>query len=494
MALIGIYNENDFYSNHYLTSVFENDIRGVMDNWQQQETKAREYEKQQRALGRKPEAGYRTPYTQLASYAGQFFKDLNEHAREHNIDTRFRLQRQRWQSILSALGYQLEPTTIELDSGLYLPVLAHYNDKPGSQGTNTPFLWIVEAHDLHDGDNQDPLALSILASQFPDKVIQDEALRKKHRTFFKSNSGDGVTWLDIISKHILTQLKPPRWILLLGNRQALLIDRTKWAQNRLLRFDFEEILGRKESNTLKATAALLHKDSLFPQTSGPESGQPLLDNLDENSHKHAFSVSEDLKYALRESIELLGNEATQYLIKQGKVNYTGKNAIKPEQLSLECLRYMYRLLFLFYIEARPELEYAPMKSMTYLKGYSLENLRDLEMVPLYSEEDKNGRYLHDSLNCLFKLIHKGFRSQYELDKINPNLDIFSITQLDSHLFDPARTPTLNKVVFSNLSLQCIIQLMSLSRPKKGKRARRGRISYAQLALYVNILVAYKVSL
>lgn len=53
-------------------------------------------------------------------------------------------------------------------------------------------------------------------------------------------------------------------MLLLGNRQLLLLDRTKWAQNRLLRFDFEEILSRRETDTLKATAVLLHKDSLLP--------------------------------------------------------------------------------------------------------------------------------------------------------------------------------------------------------------------------------------
>lgn len=52
-------------------------------------------------------------------------------------------------------------------------------------------------------------------------------------------------------------------MLLLGNRQLLLLDRTKWAQNRLLRFDFEEILSRRETDTLKATAVLLHKDSLL---------------------------------------------------------------------------------------------------------------------------------------------------------------------------------------------------------------------------------------
>ena len=69
----------------------------------------------------------------------------------------------------------------------------------------------------------------------------------------------------------------------------------------LMRFDFDEILGRREEPTLKATAALLHRESLLPA-----SGQSLLDGLDENSHRHAFGVSEDLKHALRESIELIG--------------------------------------------------------------------------------------------------------------------------------------------------------------------------------------------
>ena len=53
--------------------------------------------------------------------------------------------------------------------------------------------------------------------------------------------------------------------------------------------------------------------------------------------------------------------------------------LDAEQLSLESLRLMYRLLFVFYIEARPELGYVPIqRSETYLKGYSLESLRDLE--------------------------------------------------------------------------------------------------------------------
>ncbi|GGO65376.1 Eco57I restriction-modification methylase domain-containing protein [Bowmanella pacifica] len=461
-SLVGIYNENDFYSHHYLTSVFESDIRGVMEDWTNQEAVAREYEKKERALGREPERGFRSPYSELASYAGRYFKQLNEHAREKDIAARLQQQRRRWVDILTPLGYALKSDFVELTSGLHLPILANYKQN------EQPFLWIVEAHDKFDEDSQDPLALSILQQQLDKSVIQEPEFLKKHSQLLK------MSWQEVISKHILTDENPPRWILLLGNRQALLIDRTKWAQNRLLRFDFEEILGRKETDTLKACAALLHKSSVMPET-----GQPLLDNLDENSHKHAFAVSEDLKYALRESIELLGNEATKYLIAQGKASFTGNSAIKPEELSRECLRYMYRLLFLFYIEARPELEYAPLNSMTYLKGYSLETLRDLELVPLYSEADKQGRYIHDSLNLLFKLIHKGYKSKADLT--TEKLDVFSVTQLDSHLFDPKRTPTLNKVVFTNQTMQQVLNLMSLSKEKSGKK-RRGRISYSQLGI------------
>ena len=229
---------------------------------------------------------------------------------------------------------------------------------------------------------------------------------------------------------------------------------------------------------------LLHKDSLLPG-----SGAPYLDSLDDNSHKHAFGVSEDLKYALRESIELLGNEAMRYLIDNELAYYTGKRAINPDELSRECLRYMYRLLFLFYIEARPELGYAPMTAKTYLQGYSLETLRDLEMIPLTSEEDRNGRYFHDSLNMLFKLVRDGYsggvKMQSDLesgDLITIHSHQFSVPRLESHLFEANNTRILNRVVFRNETLQQIIQAMSLSRPGKGRFNRRGRISYRQLGI------------
>jgi type II restriction/modification system DNA methylase subunit YeeA len=104
---------------------------------------------------------------------------------------------------------------------------------------------------------------------------------------------------------------------LISDRQGILIDRYKWSQNRMLRFDWEEILGRRDDKTLKASAVLLHRESLAPEDQAGQ-GQCRLDSLDENSHKHAFAVSDDLKYALRQAIEQLGNEATTQLIAQAK--------------------------------------------------------------------------------------------------------------------------------------------------------------------------------
>ena len=76
---------------------------------------------------------------------------------------------------------------------------------------------------------------------------------------------------------------------------------------------------------------------------------------------------------------------------------------RRRELGLQSLRYMYRLLFLFYIEARPDLGYAPIEAEAYRKGYGLERLRDLEMVRLTSEESLDGYYLHHSIQTLFRL-------------------------------------------------------------------------------------------
>ncbi|MBB3020410.1 hypothetical protein FHR70_003491 [Microvirga lupini] len=279
-------------------------------------------------------------------------------------------------------------------------------------------------------------------------------------------------------KGIFALEAPPRFVVLLSMSQAVLIDRNKWSDSRLLRFRFPEIFGRGDNATVGVTAALLHAASL-----APGSGTSLIDRIDEESHRHAFGVSQDLKYALREAIELLGNEAAELIVAKRRANkegvFTGGNALDAEKLTTECLRYMYRLLFLFFIEARPELGFAPMKAKAYRMGYSLESLRELELVPLETDEDRNGHYISDTLDTLFSVVFEGTPGAGVAK--GDLTEEFTFNPVRARLFSPEAIGTyLRGLQFRNATMQRIIELLSLSR---GDRTRgRGRISYAQLGI------------
>ena len=442
-AFVGIHNENEFYSHHYLSEIFSRDIGETIEAW-----------RKDAADEDKP------PYERLRALAGEYRRRRADYQRERRPESRLKLQRDWLRKVLYPLGHGWHPGDHLLDDGNPLPALGadgFRDDRPGDWAQ----LFVLDALDA-EGEGDDPLTLHPHPTQFDGEAPPPKELLD-------------TTWNDVITRGVFGRDYPPRWVLLLTFDRILLIERGKWTHNRLLRFDLDEILGRGEDATLKATAALLHRDSLLP----PD-GQSLLDRLDENSHKHAFAVSEDLKYALREAIEAIGNEAIRYLreIRKDKV-YDLDDELAGE-LGLECLRYMYRLLFLFYIEARPDLGYAPMNADAYRMGYSLEHLRDLEMVPLNSEASLDGFYLHDSIQTLFRLIRGGF--QGASGKLRYGQDAFHIRKLDSALFREGATPLLDKVKLRNRVLQPVIRLMSLSRPAKGRRGRRGRISYAQLGI------------
>jgi hypothetical protein len=136
-------------------------------------------------------------------------------------------------------------------------------------------------------------------------------------------------------------------------------------------------------------------------------------------------------------------------------------------------------MFLFYIEARPELGYVPIqKSDIYAKGYSLESLRDLELVPLHTTEAREGSYFDATLRQLFRLVREGCGASLDRELVaGSEKEVFSLAPLDSRLFDEDATPLLNHVVFPNHIWQEVIRGMSLS---KGKR--KGRVSYQLLSI------------
>ncbi|MBI4917347.1 MAG: hypothetical protein HY825_16025 [Acidobacteria bacterium] len=448
--LTGIENTNEYYTSHYLAAILEQDLKEVFRKWEEE----------------KKERGIQPPFARLSAFRKRYFISRSHLDRERTVERRLKTQRDLAAELLDVLGYPFEPSSRELDDGSSIPVLGEIKKPSGAAE-----LWLLEAVDP-TGEGDDPLTLELLPCQYPDGQELPKSL-------------GGSTFDDLITRRIFGRAEPPRWVILVGASQVLLLDRGKWNEKRLLRFDISEILNRAEPTTLHATAALLHRDSVCP-----EEGMSLLDALDENSHKHAHAVSDELKYALREAIELLGNEVVHYLreVRKKGVFEGAAEELDEKELTLECLRFMYRLLFLFYIEARPELGYAPMKAEPYRKGYSLESLRDLELVKLTTEESKNGYFLHASLEQLFRLIYEGFQPVEQKMQLGlkqegkPQFNTFQLTPLRTHLFDPRRTARyVNRVKLRNSVVQRIIELLSLSRPA-GRRERRGRVSYAQLGI------------
>lgn len=462
LDLTGISNENEFYTSHYLAAILEDDLKALFASW----AKAEE------------EGKGKPPADLLLSLSRDYARLRSDLARERDAASRLDLQRPFLASFLAALGYNLAPTLAptvkELGDGSVIPVLAEVTKKNGA-----PDLWVVETVETAEADAgaADPLSQPFLPEQLPSPEPGAEPLR------LPSDGGEPLALEDVLTDAVFALPEPPRWVIALNHGLVVLADRTKWTQKRYLRFDLAEIYGRRSPGTFRALAALLHRDSL-----APEGGLSLLDTLDESSHKHAFAVSDSLKYSVREAVELLGNEALYDLRERLREGVYGREMAKP--LTEECLRYLYRLLFCFYVEARPELGYAPMKSEEYRTGYSLEALRDLELQDLTTEESKNGFFLSDSVATLFRLVYEGFSHEEKQTVLGADQGTdrhtFRMEPLRSHLFDPERTPLLNRVRFRNHVLQKVLECLSLSRPKKGgkggAKTRRGRISYAQLGI------------
>ena len=447
MNLIGITNENEFYTNHYLSEIFGKDTLEQISSWQDKENENEE--------------NYRTPFKRLRGIGPNYLELLKELNKKNNkTENKIQAQREFSKNLLDILDYEFNQTSIEVD-GFQVPLLAKVNKSDG-----LPYLYIVESFCEDECD------------------ILTTTLKKEQLNELDTYNSE-LNFDSIITSHIFTQNFPPRWVIIMNTYQIILIERSKWAQKRYLRFDLKDIIERKEDNTLKAFCVLLHKSTI-----APTDGLSLLDTLDENSHKHAFGVTEDLKYSLRSAVELLGNEAISSHLKSNPHFLNIPNI--ESDLTRESLRYMYRLLFLFYIESRSELGFIPSKSQAFIKGYSLETLRDLELRPLLTDSDKNGYFFDESIRLYFDMIYNGCESH----RVNmTGKEVFSISPLRSHLFDSAKTPLLNSAKLRNHIWQEIIQSLSLSREQKGKK-QRGRISYAnlginQLGAVYEALLSYK---
>ena len=451
MDLTGIVNKNEYFTNHYFSTVFEENASATISGWN---AEARESEES------------RTPWSLLRQNARQYYTAHDKFVRSSvNLQVLANIKALAG-SYLKSLGYpEAKPEVVTVDDSLSIPV---YLEMTKSNGA--PVLWVL----LSASKESDAGIMESFVFNADD--VDEDAVGTLHKGILNEIPNE-----DLVTKILFGSAEPPRFVMLIGMNQIALVDRNKWNEKRYLQFELEEIFSRLENTTLQAMAVLLHKDSLCP-----DDGKVLLDELDEQSQKNASGVSQDLKYALRESIELLGNEVL-YDMKTRLGRDLDANPVDAGQLTLECLRYMYRMLFVLFIESRPELGYAPIKAQSYYSGYSLESLRDIaDNIRDDVNEVGDGYYLHETLAKLYELIYDGYpKTEEELKKATGSdslHDMFLIAPLKAHIFDPEYTKMITNAKLRNSCMLRIIDLMSLTRATGRRNGRRGRISYANLGI------------
>lgn len=450
----GIVNENEFYSHHFFAHVFQARVKGWLDQRPRDDSRD---EPAAKALER---------------LAVTFFQQQARYPWDEDFTTRLRWHRDLHRGLLQALGFTITAEEQDWVGGQPLPIWAKVGRTAGLPDVVVMPAFNPDQKSRQQEQTTDPLDSTLCSQHFAIAEVPTSYLAKDRTT--------PRPLAELLSDALFAADHPPRFVLLIGAVEWLLIDRFKWPANRFLRFDLTEILARRLSATLDACYALLHRDALCP-----DEGEGLLDTLDAESHKHDAAVSEDLEYALREAIELLGNEAARQLIQLHGYSYAGTGKpLDAGQLSTECVRLVYRLIFLFYIEARPELSYVPInKSDVYTRSYSLEHLRDLTLTDLHTTEAQNGGYFDQTLKKLFALVAAGTTIDFNRDglhRITATVNAFELAPLDSRLFDPASTPLLNKVRFPNHLWQTVLRGLSFAKDPKTRRTRR--VSYQALSI------------
>jgi hypothetical protein len=364
--------------------------------------------------------------------------------------------------LLKALGYETKENEyaelFHIDDTQVVPVRHKFyrGDKP--------HLFVMEMKAIIKTGEQEPKGL-----------FEQNWHRSQWDLVFEVADGDTLTpsvineainELFLIDQHIR-----PSYILLLAGNEMYLLHFEKWFKGSYLRFKLEDLFDE----------ATLHKDYyqlfyllLSKNALAPEADILLMDQLDEDSHKSAYAVTKDLKEGIINAVELLANEALFYKKQILKQEFEESDDAFEQQIKDDCLTMVYRMLFVFYAESRPDLGILPMNDQVYEKGYSLDMLRELEQVQLNSESARNGYFFHESLQHLFDLLNHGYRYK------EVNNKSFTINRLDTPLFDDEKFHHLKSIKFRNGIWQNIICQLSLSQRKSGKA--RGRISYANLGI------------
>ncbi|MBL1095718.1 Eco57I restriction-modification methylase domain-containing protein [Streptomyces coffeae] len=515
MTYDSLVNRGDYFSAHYLAEVLPKDLKsGLLQAWKEREEAA----KPAARTGGAPEPGQPeaavpgggelpvTPRAGLRELRRAYFRARSSFALPEDEDGIVAVRdtdddtltygapgwRERVRAlnaeVLRALGYDAKPRilTVERARQTYQVPVAH-----AEKGL---------------------VALDCGWAAEPDAALDSEGRGRLLEEVVLDGSTTLTTGSNLAS-FLFACEEPPRYVLLLGGGVIVLADRAVWGEGRYLAVSLDTALQRNDTRVggeLDTVAGLFGADSLRTPEEGGEN--PLAELLGKST-RHAVGVSSELRDGLRTSVELIANEVLARLRDQGiRPEDIGELADLGRQLTRESLRYLYRILFLLYAEARPELGILPADYPEYQQGYGLGRLGELiaDRQPV-GEEARKGVYLYESLDLLFRKVQDGYRPRrthgVEADPVGAKTseDIgLRFEPLHSKLFEPesirligadtlpdprhdsdealARGESVRYLDtrLRNATLYEVLHRLMITQGKKGERG--GFISYAQLGI------------
>jgi len=481
MSFESLTNRGEYLSAHYIAEILPTTLKGgLVGKW-----------------GEREKAGESTPRSGLRGLRRGYFNAKTELADIDSFDEEQRRKQHReqlrelHQELLKALGYKPKPEpkpeqepeqirrepqtiTVERADHVYKVHVAHAERDTAHGIVALDCGWAVDTEAAQDPDGAGRLLE-------PVPLTGNEAIE---------TGANLASWL-------FASESPPRYVLILSGGVITLADRAVWGEGRYLAVSLDTLYARNDDKEYDVVAALFGADSLRPPAEGGT--EPLAD-LVAGSRQHAVGVSSELREGLKVSVELIANEVLDRIRQAG---YQPQQVMEldelAKELSREALRYLYRILFLLYAEARPELGVLPVNDPQYVEGYSLARIGDLVSRRL-APSAEGGFHLHESMDLLFRMVNEGHRPRggAELDDKTSEGEGLRFEPMRSDLFLPEKTKLIGRLIaepgsdpddpdgpkidtrLRNKVLYEVLRRLMLT--KGSKKRRGGFISYAQLGI------------
>ncbi|MDJ0457722.1 class I SAM-dependent DNA methyltransferase [Arthrobacter sp. NQ7] len=336
-------------------------------------------------------------------------------------------------------------------------------------GTETlvPGVWMT--------DNADVVFLEAGAADAAEDVLS--SVKPLGRVLVDGKEMPSLTLAKLVSEIYLSE-RSPKYVVVMAGRWLVLTEQERWAEGRYLAADALLVADRNDTKKHSETdrfLAVFGRDSLMPTPDG----SIWWDDVLAASVKHTVGVSQDLREGIRRSIEIIANDVLRRRDSRG----LPVEDVDGQDLARQSLRFLYRILFLLYAEASPEMGVLPVGAGEYNEGYGLDRLRELTLVNIQSRESQRGTHIYESLERLFRLVDGGHKprsgSSAAEDPTGDNEGLV-FQPLKADLFQESATSLINDAKLSNSELQRVLQHLLLSKEARGKD--RGFISYAELGI------------